>query len=92
MEFDRGIIIDLREGGFSYYVIGSRVQRNSFTVMPVWKQWTDEHRTTRKTGNGRRKVTSAHNDRYLLRIVENGRIAYSRQLTARYSIATGVIM
>ncbi|GFS49089.1 transposable element Tcb2 transposase [Trichonephila clavipes] len=27
--------------------------------MRVWKQWTDEPRTTRKTGSGRRKVASA---------------------------------
>ncbi|GFS88545.1 hypothetical protein TNCV_1461701 [Trichonephila clavipes] len=30
--------------------IGARGQRNSSTVMRVWKQWTDNHRTTRKTG------------------------------------------
>ncbi|GFW33892.1 hypothetical protein TNCV_3589771 [Trichonephila clavipes] len=24
--------------------------------MRVWKQWTDEHRTTRETGTGHRKV------------------------------------
>ncbi|GFX22635.1 transposable element Tc1 transposase [Trichonephila clavipes] len=38
--------------------------------MRVWKQGTDEHRTTRKTGCGRRIVTSAHDDRYLLRMVD----------------------
>ncbi|GFW05256.1 hypothetical protein TNCV_3357751 [Trichonephila clavipes] len=41
--------------------------------MRVWKQWTDEHRTTRKTGSGRRKVTSARDDRHLLRMVVNDR-------------------
>ncbi|GFW39538.1 hypothetical protein TNCV_3908471 [Trichonephila clavipes] len=35
--------------GFSYRSIGARVQRNSSTVLRVWKQWTDQHRTTRKT-------------------------------------------
>ncbi|GFU97256.1 hypothetical protein TNCV_162721, partial [Trichonephila clavipes] len=30
------------EGGFSYRTIRSRVQRNSSTVMRVWKQWTTE--------------------------------------------------
>ncbi|GFX00866.1 transposable element Tc1 transposase [Trichonephila clavipes] len=34
----------------------ARVQRNSLIVMRAWKQYTDEHRTTRKTGSGRRKV------------------------------------
>ncbi|GFT07891.1 transposable element Tcb1 transposase [Trichonephila clavipes] len=37
-EFERGRIIGLREGGFSYHAIGARVQRNSSTVKRVWKQ------------------------------------------------------
>ncbi|GFY17013.1 uncharacterized protein TNCV_1087901 [Trichonephila clavipes] len=41
-EFERGRIIVLREGGFSYLSIGTRVQQNRYTVMRVWKQWTDE--------------------------------------------------
>ncbi|GFX47794.1 hypothetical protein TNCV_5002151 [Trichonephila clavipes] len=42
-EFEREKIIGLREGGFSYHAKGTRVQRNSSTVMRVWKQdvvWT----------------------------------------------------
>ncbi|GFX84876.1 uncharacterized protein TNCV_4997081 [Trichonephila clavipes] len=58
-EFERERIIDFREGGFHYRAIGARVQRNSSRVMQVWKQWTDEPRTTRKTGSGRQKVASA---------------------------------
>ncbi|GFU94471.1 transposable element Tcb2 transposase [Trichonephila clavipes] len=87
-EFERGRITGPREGGFSYRAIGARVQRNSSTVMRAWKQWTDEHRTTRKTGNERRKETSARDDRHLLRITVNGRITSSRQLAARWSTAT----
>ncbi|GFX53142.1 transposable element Tc1 transposase [Trichonephila clavipes] len=49
MEFERGRIIGLREGEYSYHAIGARVQRNSSTVMRVWKQWTDEHRTTHES-------------------------------------------
>ncbi|GFU08986.1 transposable element Tcb2 transposase [Trichonephila clavipes] len=82
----------LNGGGFSYRAIGARVQRNSSTVMRVWKQWTHEHRTSHKTGSGRRKVTSARDDRHLLRIVVNDRTASSRQLAARRSTATGVLM
>ncbi|GFV64719.1 uncharacterized protein TNCV_1636721 [Trichonephila clavipes] len=47
--------------------------------MRVWKQWTDEHRTTRKTGSGRWKVTSARDDRHLLCMGVNDRSASSRQ-------------
>ncbi|GFX86210.1 transposable element Tcb2 transposase [Trichonephila clavipes] len=49
IEFERGRNIGLQEGGFSYRAIGARVQRNSSTVMRVWKQWADEHRKPRKT-------------------------------------------
>ncbi|PRD33858.1 UNVERIFIED_CONTAM: Transposable element Tcb2 transposase [Trichonephila clavipes] len=60
--------------------------------MRVWKQWTNEQETTRKTGTGRRKVTSARDDRHLLRMAVNDRTASSRQLAARWSTATGVLM
>ncbi|GFW55034.1 uncharacterized protein TNCV_2786491 [Trichonephila clavipes] len=36
MEFERGRIIGLREGGFSNHAIRARVQRNSSTMMRVW--------------------------------------------------------
>ncbi|GFU33748.1 hypothetical protein TNCV_2048081 [Trichonephila clavipes] len=66
------------------------MQRNSTTVMLVWKQWTDEHRMTRKTGSGRRKVTSARGDRHLLCMVVNDSTASSRLLLGRWSNATGL--
>ncbi|GFW42684.1 transposable element Tc1 transposase [Trichonephila clavipes] len=91
-EFERGRIIVLRERGFSYRAIGARVQRNSSTVKRVWNQWTGEHRTTRKTGSGRRKVTSAHDDRHLLSMAVYDRTASFRKLAALWSIATGVLM
>ncbi|GFT36189.1 uncharacterized protein TNCV_4778251 [Trichonephila clavipes] len=55
----KGRNISLREGGFSYHEIRVRVQWNSSTVIRVWKQRTDEHRTVKKTNIGRWKVTSA---------------------------------
>ncbi|GFT95989.1 transposable element Tcb2 transposase [Trichonephila clavipes] len=61
----------------------ARVQRDSSTVMRVWRWWTDEYRTTRKTGSGRRKVTSVRDDRHLLRMTVNDRTASSRELAAR---------
>ncbi|GFX13502.1 uncharacterized protein TNCV_2192561 [Trichonephila clavipes] len=69
MEFERGRIASLRIGRFSYHAIGSRVQPSSYTVIRVWKQWTDEHRITRNTGSARRrKVTSTRDDRHLHRM------------------------
>ncbi|GFW46155.1 transposable element Tcb2 transposase [Trichonephila clavipes] len=55
------------------------------TVRRVRKRWTDEHKTTRKTGSGRRKVTSARDDRHLLRMDVNDRTASSRKLAAHES-------
>ncbi|GFW18132.1 transposable element Tcb2 transposase [Trichonephila clavipes] len=52
----------------------------------------NKHRTTKKTGSGRRKVTSARDNRQLLRMVVNDRTASSVQLAARWSTATGVLM
>ncbi|GFW79103.1 transposable element Tc1 transposase [Trichonephila clavipes] len=60
--FERGRIIGLQEGVFSYLTIGPRVQRNNSTVIRLWKQWTDEHQTTQKIGRRRWKVTSARKD------------------------------
>ncbi|GFW30035.1 transposable element Tc1 transposase [Trichonephila clavipes] len=60
--------------------------------MRVWKQWTDERRTTRNTCRGRWKGTSAFDDRHQLRMVMNDRTASSRQLAARWSTATSVLM
>ncbi|GFU82943.1 uncharacterized protein TNCV_4253991 [Trichonephila clavipes] len=46
--------------------------------MRVWKQWTDEHRKTRKTVRGRWNVTSVHDDRHLLHMSVNDRTVCSR--------------
>ncbi|GFV77290.1 transposable element Tc1 transposase [Trichonephila clavipes] len=78
-EFKRGRIIGLREGGFSYRAEGARVQRNSMEQLE-------------KTGSGRWKVTSARDDRHLLRMAVNDLTASSRQLAALWSTATGVII
>ncbi|GFW13157.1 transposable element Tc1 transposase [Trichonephila clavipes] len=87
-EFERGRITSLREGGFSYHAIGARVQEKSYPVMRVWKRWTDEYRTTRKTGSGQRKVTTVPDDRYLLHMAVNDRTASSKQLAVCWSTAT----
>ncbi|GFX89320.1 transposable element Tcb2 transposase [Trichonephila clavipes] len=60
--------------------------------MGVWKQWTNEHQTTRKTSSGRRKVTLEGDDRHLLHMAVNDRSTPSKHLAARLSTATGVLM
>ncbi|GFX58055.1 transposable element Tc1 transposase [Trichonephila clavipes] len=89
-EFERGKIVDLREAGLSYRAVAARVQRNSSTLMRVSKQWTDEGRTARKSGSGPRNVTSAPDDRRLVRMAQTDCTASSRKLAAQWSTATGV--
>ncbi|GFU72947.1 transposable element Tc1 transposase [Trichonephila clavipes] len=89
-EFERGRIVGLREAGLSYRAVAARVQRNSSTIMRVSKQWTDEGRTARKSVSGPRNVTSARDDRRLVRMAQTDRTASSRQLAAQWSTATRV--
>lgn len=89
-EFERGRIVGLREAGLSHGAVAARVQRNRSTIMRVWKLWTDEGRTARKSGSGPRNVTSARDDRHLVRMALTDRTASSRQLAAQWSTATGV--
>ncbi|GFY24528.1 transposable element Tcb2 transposase [Trichonephila clavipes] len=70
--------------------LAARVQRNSSIIMRVSKQWTDEGRTARKSGSGPRNVTSAREDRRLVRMAQTDRTAFSRQLAAQWSTATRV--
>ncbi|GFT38330.1 transposable element Tcb1 transposase [Trichonephila clavipes] len=58
--------------------------------MRVLKQWTDEGRTARKSVSGSRNVTSACEDRRLVRMAQTDRTAFNRQLAAQWSTATRV--
>nr|XP_042908286.1 uncharacterized protein LOC122271363 [Parasteatoda tepidariorum] len=89
-DFERGRTIGLREAGLSYGADAARVQRNSSTVVCVWKQWTNECQTTWKSGSGPRNVTSARDYRHLVRMALTDSTVPTRQLAAQWSIATGV--
>ena len=89
-EFERGRIIGLWEKGF--FLVAANVQGSSSTVMWVWKHWTDEHGTTWEIVNWQRKVTSACNNRHLLRMAVNNRTSSFRQLVTRFSVATGILI
>ncbi|GFX76462.1 transposable element Tc1 transposase [Trichonephila clavipes] len=58
--------------------------------MRVSKQWTDEGRTGRKSVSGPRNVTSAREDRRLVRMAQTDRTAFSRQLAAQRATTTRV--
>ncbi|GFV16919.1 transposable element Tc1 transposase [Trichonephila clavipes] len=58
--------------------------------MRVSKQWTDEGRRAWKSVSGPRNVTSAREDRRLVRMAQTDRTAFSKQLAAQWSTATRV--
>ncbi|GFX56888.1 transposable element Tcb2 transposase [Trichonephila clavipes] len=76
-----GRFIVLRDEGFSFRAIGARVQRNSDTSLEAGDRRAPNNS---KTGSARRKVTSARDDRHLLRMAVNDRTASSRQLVYCY--------
>ena len=90
--FELERIISFQKGGLSYHAIAARVQLNSSTVIQVWKQWTDKHRTTWKTGSGWQKVVSALDNQHLLCTVMNDCTTSSMQVAAHWSTTTGVLM
>ena len=90
-EIERRRTIDYPKEEFSYRAVAGRVHRNSSTVMRVWKQGIYEHRKTREVDCGRRKVTSARDNKLLLLMELNDCIAYSWMLVALWSTATGVL-
>ncbi|GFT82381.1 transposable element Tc1 transposase [Trichonephila clavipes] len=58
--------------------------------MRVSKQWTDEGQTARKSVSGIRNVTSAREDRRLVRMAQTDLAVFSIQLAAQWSTATRV--
>ncbi|GFU26618.1 transposable element Tc1 transposase [Trichonephila clavipes] len=67
-EFERGRIVGLRAAVLSYRAVATCVQRNSSTIIRFSKQWTDKGRAAWKSGRGPGNVTSARDDRRLVRM------------------------
>ncbi|GBO43335.1 hypothetical protein AVEN_257290-1 [Araneus ventricosus] len=47
-EFERGRVVGLREGGFSFRDIAERLGRNVSTVHDCWQQWSREGNASRR--------------------------------------------
>ena len=76
-------MIDLREAGLSWRDIAARTGHAATTVMRVWSQWREEGRTQRRAGTGPRNVTTARDDRHLVRMPATDRTAASTALSRR---------
>ena len=88
--FERGRMVGFREAGLSYRDTAARTGHAATTAMRVWNQWREEGRTQRRAGTGPRNVTTARDDRHLVRMAVTDRIAPSTVLSRCWSIATGL--
>ena len=88
--FERGRMVDLRKAGFSYRDIAARTEHAASTVMRLWNPWRKEGRTQRRAGTEPHDVTTARDDRHLVRMAVTYRTASSTVLSRRWSTATGL--
>ena len=78
-------MVGLREAGFSYRDIAARTGHAATTVMRIWNQWREEGLTQRPADTGPRNVTTARDDRHLVRMAVTDRTASSTMLSRRWS-------
>ena len=86
--FERGRIVCRREAGLSYRDIAARTGHAAMTVMRVRNQWREEGRTQRRAGTAPRNVTTARDDRRLVRMAVTDRTASSTELSRCWSTAS----
>ncbi|PSN31409.1 hypothetical protein C0J52_25475 [Blattella germanica] len=83
--FERGRLIGLREAGLSYRDIAARTGHAATTVMRVWNE-------QRRADIVPRNVTTARDDRHLVRMAVTDRTDSSTVLSRRWNTATGLGM
>ncbi|GFV94544.1 transposable element Tc1 transposase [Trichonephila clavipes] len=62
-DFERGRVIGLQEGGFSYRDIAERLGPNVSTVHDFEEQWSRDRTASRRPGSGRSRSTTESEDR-----------------------------
>ena len=80
--------ISAREAGLSYHDIVARTGHAAKTVMRVWNQSREEGHMQRRAGTGPHNVTTARDDRHLVRMAVTDRTVSSTMLSRRWSTAT----
>ena len=86
--FKRGRMVGLQEAGLSY--IAACTGHAAMTVMRVWNQWREEGCMQKRAGTGPCSVTTAQDDRHLVRIAVMDHAASSTVLSQHWSTATGL--
>ncbi|GBM54029.1 hypothetical protein AVEN_215401-1 [Araneus ventricosus] len=88
-EFERGRVVGLREGGFSFRDIAERLARNVSTVHDCWQQWSREGTDSRRLGSERPRGNTEREDRRVRRMAVAHRTASAAEIRA--AVGTTVI-
>ncbi|GBL88194.1 Transposable element Tc1 transposase [Araneus ventricosus] len=74
-KFERGRVIGLREGGFSFRDIAERLGRNVSTVHDCWVRWSRYGTASRRPGSRRPRGTTEREDHRIRRTAVSHRTA-----------------
>ncbi|GBO21441.1 hypothetical protein AVEN_162580-1 [Araneus ventricosus] len=81
-EFERGRVVGLREGGFSFRDIAERLGRNVSTVHDCWQQCSREGTASRRPGFGRPPGTTERDVHCVRRMAVAHRTASAAEIRA----------
>ncbi|GBL83402.1 hypothetical protein AVEN_110705-1 [Araneus ventricosus] len=81
-EFERGHVVGLREGGFSFRDIAERLGRNVSTLHDCWQQWSREVTASRRPGSRRPRGATEREDRRVWRMAVAHRTASAAKIRA----------
>ncbi|GBO38397.1 hypothetical protein AVEN_224615-1 [Araneus ventricosus] len=81
-EFERGRVVELREGGFSFRDVAERLGRNVSTVHDCWQKYSREGTASRIPVSGRPRGTTEREDRRVRRMAVAHRAASAAEIRA----------
>lgn len=86
----KSVIVALSKEGFSSREIANRVGFNQSTVVRLLQKYQRTGDVARKRGRGRKRVTTAAEDRYLIRLCIRNRRASSSDLKRAWQEGSGI--
>ncbi|GFW25708.1 transposable element Tcb2 transposase [Trichonephila clavipes] len=84
-------IIGRLEAGQSITETATCLNISRQTVSKLWKQFQNDGTVVRRPGQGRKRMTTASEDRYLALTARRNRKATARQLSSELATATGAV-
>ncbi|GFV13213.1 transposable element Tcb2 transposase [Trichonephila clavipes] len=84
-------IIGRLEAGQSITETATCLNISRQTVSKLWKQFQNDRTVVRRPGQGRKRMTTASEDRYLALTARRNRKANARQLSSELAAATGAV-